>query len=585
MEKNLPLVTISIPTFNSEKFIGLCLEAIKKQTYQNIEVNIIDGNSKDRTIDIVKKYDFNVSICKKALLGARDEGVKIANGEFILLLDSDQILEETAIERAVNKVNEGFDMLVLKEDVYRNKNFIEHLFQADRDLVHAVKDFNPMTSVMLPRFYRTDLLKKVFQGIPVDVKNEVGGQDHAIIYFEAYRLSKKVTLLPSAVKHIEPNSLMAIWKKFYRWGYTSVGARKNKYTRLIDKKERFRKGLFGKGLFNKSLMSILLLLLKGVPYKVGYYVRRYSFQKNNRVKNIIPDLVSFDTNLKKIKGFSLSDNFDFYSNITSKNQFHYKIFVVKDIEIPKEYNFRSGYYFKKAGIWYYERKLFCFSFKFKYDAKNKIFSFNKAYSYLPFEIGSIYPVGRHLNDLIGIDLFLNGYDIFKGCAFVYKNITYCFVAPSFNGKTSFLYEAMGMGSKYIAEDMLVVDARRHKVYPTSCFKNNFGRSINNRLLKILKKNIVIKSVNYDRMFLLENSLFDSDKDKKIYNKEVEKNIGDFISLCSLFFLNNNFIRAFIFKESKSDRIKNRLKELETCLNFKYFKINNFNFKKLLTYEK
>jgi hypothetical protein len=62
-----------------------------------------------------------------------------------------------------------------------------------------------------------------------------------------------------------------MWKKFYRWGYTSFGARTIKYTPMLAKKERFRKGLFRKGLFIASIASILLLLMKGLPYKLGYY--------------------------------------------------------------------------------------------------------------------------------------------------------------------------------------------------------------------------------------------------------------------------------------------------------------------------
>jgi glycosyltransferase involved in cell wall biosynthesis len=269
-----PLVTISIPTFNSEKFLERCLHAIQEQTYRNIEVNIIDGNSKDATLIIAKK--FNVSKVKTythALLGARAEGVALAKGEYTLLLDSDQILEPDAIERAVSLAqNKKFTMLVLEEDVYKDHNLIEKLFKLDRKLIHSVKDFSPYTGVMMPRFYQTDLLKKAFKQIPEEEKKLVGGQDHAIIYHEAWKISNNVGLLSLAVRHIEPDNYPVIWKKFYRWGYTSVNAHYGKYEELLTKKERFRKGLFKKGLMKESFASITLLLLKGVPYKLGYYM-------------------------------------------------------------------------------------------------------------------------------------------------------------------------------------------------------------------------------------------------------------------------------------------------------------------------
>lgn len=272
LKRSSPLVTISIPTYNSEEFLAMCLDAVKKQTFKNIEVNIVDGNSKDNTVKVAEKYGVKVMNYPGALLGARYEGLKAADGEYILLLDIDQILEKTCVERAVAEMDNAKDMLILEEDVYRCDNFLGKLFHYDRKLIHEIKDLDPATSVMLPRFYKTELLRKAFENIPTDVLENVGGQDHAIIYFEFWNISQRVSILPNAVKHIEPNSFKIVWKKFYRWGYTSVGARTNKYMDFLNKKERFRKGLFKNGLWRESMASILLLLIKGVPYKIGYFV-------------------------------------------------------------------------------------------------------------------------------------------------------------------------------------------------------------------------------------------------------------------------------------------------------------------------
>ena len=268
---NNPLITISIPTFNSAKFLDLCLNGIEQQTYTNIEVNIVDGGSSDETITIAKRHGVKDTItCRMALLKARYEGLLKANGEYILLLDSDQILKPTAIERAVRKAaGEGLKMLVLEEGVYQANNWLEKLFEQDRKLVHYVKDLNPYSGVMLPRFFQTSTLKDAFSNIPKDTLENVGGQDHAIIYFEAWQQTKEIDILSDAVQHIEPNSLKLIIKKFYRWGYTSKAAHHPRYIELLASKERFRKGLFSKGTFKASFASIALLLIKGVPYAAG----------------------------------------------------------------------------------------------------------------------------------------------------------------------------------------------------------------------------------------------------------------------------------------------------------------------------
>jgi glycosyltransferase involved in cell wall biosynthesis len=268
------LVTISIPTKNSGKFLERCLSAIKNQTYENIEVNLVDAGSNDSTIAIANSYGItDILVYRDGLLGARYEGVKISRGDFVLLLDSDQILEPTAIARAVETLRTTkSDMLVLEETVYKDNTWLEKLFKYDRQLIHNVKDFSPNTGVMLPRFYKKSLLVQALDRIPAELLPKIGGQDHAIIYFEAWHYSEKVALLPASVKHIEPDNIVALWHKFYRWGRTSVGARYGQYDDLLKKKERFRVGLFGTGMYKQSLASIVLLLLKGVPFYTGYFV-------------------------------------------------------------------------------------------------------------------------------------------------------------------------------------------------------------------------------------------------------------------------------------------------------------------------
>lgn len=269
-----PLVSISIPTMNSGSFIGHCLEAISGQTYERIEINVIDGGSSDGTVDIATAHGVKeILTYRGALLGAREVGARIARGSIIVLLDSDQILEPDAIERAVIMLSDH-DMLVLEEDVFRNETFIEKLFHYDRVLVQTVRDFSPYTGVMLPRVYKSELLRNAFSEIPVQALEKIGGQDHAIIYYEAWKVSQRVELVPAAVKHIEPANLISVWKKFYRWGYTSKEAHVGEYKHLLHKKERFRKGTFRPGLLIPSLGSILLLAMKGAPYGAGLIMAR-----------------------------------------------------------------------------------------------------------------------------------------------------------------------------------------------------------------------------------------------------------------------------------------------------------------------
>ncbi len=124
---------------------------------------------------------------------------------------------------------------------------------------------------MLPRFFRASVIREAIKNIPEAVL-DTGDRDHAIIYYEASLISKNISILTDALRHIEPSSIVPFIRKFYRWGKTSVSAHHPRYSILLEKKESFRKGLFTKGLFLESLGSMILCCLKGIPYKAGYYL-------------------------------------------------------------------------------------------------------------------------------------------------------------------------------------------------------------------------------------------------------------------------------------------------------------------------
>jgi len=91
-----PTISVVMPTLNSDENLDECLNAIRKQDYPQtkIEIIIIDGVSTDDTLKIAKKYNSVIlnNPLKTAEAG-KAIGIKKAKGEYILFLDSDNILE------------------------------------------------------------------------------------------------------------------------------------------------------------------------------------------------------------------------------------------------------------------------------------------------------------------------------------------------------------------------------------------------------------------------------------------------------------------------------------------------------------
>lgn len=104
---NLPLISIIVPAYNSEKHIAHCLDSILAQTYPNYEIIIVNDGSKDGTADIIDRYaaehDRIKAIHQKngGVTRARLNGVAHANGEYIGFVDSDDEIEPDMYELLV----------------------------------------------------------------------------------------------------------------------------------------------------------------------------------------------------------------------------------------------------------------------------------------------------------------------------------------------------------------------------------------------------------------------------------------------------------------------------------------------------
>lgn len=114
MKDNI-LITIITVCYNSEKTIKDTIESVLNQTYTNIEYILVDGNSTDNTVEIIKSYEKEakqkgiiykwISEPDKGIADAWNKGVEMSSGDIIGILNSDDWYENDSVEKAVECLN------------------------------------------------------------------------------------------------------------------------------------------------------------------------------------------------------------------------------------------------------------------------------------------------------------------------------------------------------------------------------------------------------------------------------------------------------------------------------------------------
>lgn len=215
-----PLVSVSIPTLNSAKTIDKALQAIKRQTYLSIETIIVDAYSSDSTVKIAREYGAKVFFAR-GLTKQRFKCINESKGKYMLLLDSDQVITETLIEKCVAKLEQVnfLDALILRDTSVRLiDGFIARAQSKYMEVSQS--DHHPYYGTALPRFFRADILRNVPRP-----RHEIGYFDHAWIYARCVERGAKIGYIDAVAYHLEYNHPAILAKKFFKqYGHFIVPA-------------------------------------------------------------------------------------------------------------------------------------------------------------------------------------------------------------------------------------------------------------------------------------------------------------------------------------------------------------------------
>lgn len=209
------LVSVIVPTFNSAKFLSVCLASVAGQRYPCMETLVVDNYSNDGTAKVAEAFGANVILFKGTQGAARNVGIAKSRGSYVLFLDSDQRLEGGVIEECASVcASLGVEAVKIPE-VFVGLDFWGKCSALWKN--NMVDD--PDAESAIPRFYK----KEKLQERGAFVENLRWWEDQ-----ELYRRLKAAGLKEAwctrRVFHYERDSVGSTVRKFLLYGRSAGSA-------------------------------------------------------------------------------------------------------------------------------------------------------------------------------------------------------------------------------------------------------------------------------------------------------------------------------------------------------------------------
>lgn len=168
---NQILLSILIPVYNAEKYIGMCIDSILEQAddINNIEIVIINDGSSDKTLDIINQYtsiDKRIKVYtrnNKGIGPTRNELIDKASGSFFWFIDGDDYIEPNSLQLIINTLQEdNYDMLMMSYQIRSVENLILESFIYKGLYSNGIEltKNNIFNNSLWNRIYKTALVKK-----------------------------------------------------------------------------------------------------------------------------------------------------------------------------------------------------------------------------------------------------------------------------------------------------------------------------------------------------------------------------------------------------------------------------------------
>ena len=210
MSQREPLVSVIVPTYNSEKHIARCLASIKEQSYPAIELIVVDNHSTDRTHDIAARFTEKVFVRGPERCSQRNYGFEQSSGDLVAFIDSDMTLSPRVIAEAVGKCT-------------NTKNVCDGIYIPE---VSVGTGFWTACKALEKSCYAGDATIEAARFFRRDVFQYVSGYDENLVSAEDWDLSQRIAAKGYRLGHIDARiehdeghlSIMKTIRKKYYYG-------------------------------------------------------------------------------------------------------------------------------------------------------------------------------------------------------------------------------------------------------------------------------------------------------------------------------------------------------------------------------
>lgn len=264
-----PLISIIIPVYNvSKTLLSECLDSILNQIYQNYEVCLVDDcSTKEETLEVIKAYtrkDSRIKVVYRKKNGhiskASNDALKIATGEFVALMDNDDVIPKNALYEMVKALNSNKEI----DMIYTDEDKLD--FDGKRCEPHFKSDYAPDTLLSNNYICHFTLLRK-------KIVDEIGGFRCGYEGAQDYDLFLRFTEKTNKIYHIP--KILYHWRKVS--SSTSISFDNKNYAVQNGKKA------LEDALRRRKITGEVL-----VHNKIPYYQIRYIYEKEPMISIVIP---------------------------------------------------------------------------------------------------------------------------------------------------------------------------------------------------------------------------------------------------------------------------------------------------------